>query len=59
LHRRAIFYYSMGAMLLGAQFLTSGFLAEQVTAFQMQEASTYSIKQRIGNSGKTNSKAES
>jgi dolichol-phosphate mannosyltransferase len=59
LHRRAIFYYSMGAMLLGAQFLTSGFLAEQVTAFQMQDASTYSIKQRIGNSENPSSKAES
>lgn len=49
LHKRAIFYYSMGAVLLGAQFLTIGFLAEQLTAYRMQDASTYSVKQRIGN----------
>ncbi len=48
LHRRAIFYYSMGAVLLGAQFLTIGFLAEQLTAYRMQDESTYSVKQRIG-----------
>ncbi|TVS12291.1 MAG: glycosyltransferase [Planctomycetaceae bacterium] len=48
LHKRAIFYYSMGAVLLGAQFLTIGFLAEQLTAYRMQDASTYSVKQRIG-----------
>lgn len=48
LHKRAIFYYSMGAVLLGAQFLTIGFLAEQLTAYRMQDASTYSVKQRTG-----------
>jgi dolichol-phosphate mannosyltransferase len=48
LHERAIFYYSMGAMLLGAQFVTAGFLAEMITASHMREASTYTIKQRIG-----------
>jgi glycosyltransferase involved in cell wall biosynthesis len=51
LHRRAVFYYSMGAVLLGAQFLTIGILAEQLTAYRMQNASTYSVKQRIGTPG--------
>ena len=48
LHERAVFYYSMGAMLLGAQFVTAGFLAEMITASHMRDASTYTIKQRIG-----------
>jgi len=46
LHRRAIFYYSMAAMLLGAQFITVGFLAELLTAYHMKDTSTYSIRQR-------------
>ena len=46
LHKRAIFYYSMAAMLLGAQFITVGFLAELMTAYHMKDASTYSIRER-------------
>lgn len=46
LHERAIFYYSMAAMLLGAQFITVGFLAELMTAYHMKDASTYSIRER-------------
>jgi len=46
LHKRAIFYYSMGAVLLGAQFITVGFLAELMTAYHMKDTSTYSIRQR-------------
>jgi dolichol-phosphate mannosyltransferase len=53
LHERAIFYYSMAAMLLGAQFVSVGFLAELFTAYHMHDASTYSIKQRIGVSRRT------
>ena len=48
LHERAVFYYSMSAMLLGAQFVTAGFLAEMITASHMRDASTYTIKQRTG-----------
>ena len=48
LHERAIFYYSMGAMLLGAQFITAGFLAEMLTAYHTDKTSSYSIRQRIG-----------
>ncbi len=45
LHERAIFYYSMGALLLGGQFLSVGFLAELMTAFYGRESSSYSIRQ--------------
>lgn len=48
LHERAIFYYSMAAMLLGAQFISVGFLAEMLTSYQSDKAPPYSIKQRIG-----------
>jgi glycosyltransferase involved in cell wall biosynthesis len=53
LHTRAIFYFTIMAVLLGAQFMTIGFLAEQLTAFQMRDASTYSIKQRVGSTAET------
>ena len=46
LHQRALFYYTLAAMLLGAQFLSVGFLAELFTAYHMKEARTYSIKER-------------
>lgn len=48
LHERAIFYYSMAALLLGAQFLTAGFLAELLTAYQMRNGDSYSIRERAG-----------
>ncbi|NLF70505.1 MAG: glycosyltransferase family 2 protein [Candidatus Anammoximicrobium sp.] len=48
LHERAIFYYSMAAMLLGAQFITVGFLAEMLTAYHSRKTASYSISQRIG-----------
>lgn len=48
LHERAIFYYSMAALLLGAQFISVGFLAEMLTASHTDKTSSYSIKQRIG-----------
>lgn len=43
LHERAMFYYSLGAVLLGAQFMSIGFLAELMTAFQGQDRMQYSI----------------
>jgi dolichol-phosphate mannosyltransferase len=45
LHERAIFYYSMGALLLGGQFLSVGILAELITAFYGRDSSSYSIRQ--------------
>jgi dolichol-phosphate mannosyltransferase len=44
----AIFYYSMGAVLLGAQFLSVGLLAELITAFARDDVLPYSIKDRVG-----------
>lgn len=43
LHQRALFYYSIGAVLLGSQFMSIGFLAELFTAFQRRYAVPYSI----------------
>jgi dolichol-phosphate mannosyltransferase len=48
LHQRAIFYYSLGAALLGSQFVAIGFLAELITAWHGQEQAPYSIAQRVG-----------
>jgi hypothetical protein len=48
LHQRAIFYYSMGAALLGAQFLSVGLLAEFIAAYISRDVVPYSIKQQIG-----------
>jgi dolichol-phosphate mannosyltransferase len=48
LHERAVFYYSMGAVLLGAQFLSVGLLAELFTAFAREDESAYSVESRVG-----------
>lgn len=52
LHERAIFYYSMGAALLGAQFLSVGLLAEFIAAHISRDVVPYSIKQQIGGDNK-------
>ncbi len=48
LHQRPAVIYSMGALLLGAQLMSIGFLAELITAYYGRESTTYSVKQRIG-----------
>jgi dolichol-phosphate mannosyltransferase len=48
LHKRALFYYSIGAVLLGAQFITIGFLAELITAYFGRQRKQYSVRQRVG-----------
>jgi dolichol-phosphate mannosyltransferase len=48
LHERALFYYSMGAALLGAQFLSVGLLAELFTSQVGHHVLPYSIKQHTG-----------
>jgi glycosyltransferase involved in cell wall biosynthesis len=48
LHERAIFYYSIVALLFGAQFLSVGFLAELMTAFYRRDFVPYSIRDRVG-----------
>ena len=51
LHERALFYYSMGAALLGAQFLSVGLLAELFTAQTGHHILPYSIKEHVGKPG--------
>ena len=46
LHQRAIFYYSITALLLGAQFISIGFLAELMTGFYARDSVPYSVCQR-------------
>ena len=48
LHQRAIFFYSLTAAVIGAQFMLAGFLAELVTALNVRKSDTYSISQRAG-----------
>lgn len=48
LHQRAVFYYSIVAVLLGAQFLCIGFLAEMLTAFDARHSVPYSIREQRG-----------
>lgn len=43
LHERALLFYALGALLLGAQLLSLGFLAELITAYQGRDLETYSI----------------
>ena len=46
LHQRPAVIYSMGALLLGGQLMSIGFLAELITAYQVRDADTYSIAER-------------
>ncbi len=46
LHQRPAVIYSMGALLLGGQLMSIGFLAELITAYQFREADTYSVAER-------------
>ena len=48
LHQRAIFYYSLAGVILSAQFMLTGFLAEQITAMNLRTTDTYSIESRAG-----------
>jgi len=50
LHERPAVLYSIGMLLLGAQFISMGFLAELFTAYYGRTAVPYSIKQRAGQS---------
>jgi glycosyltransferase involved in cell wall biosynthesis len=48
LHERALFYYSIVAVLLGAQFMAIGFLAELITAHIGRDREPYVIRERTG-----------
>ena len=46
LHQRPALLYSLGALLLGGQLMSIGFLAELIIAYQGRDADTYSISDR-------------
>ncbi len=48
LHERPLLIYSVAAMLLGAQMMSIGFLAELITAYQGRDEDSYSIAERAG-----------
>jgi dolichol-phosphate mannosyltransferase len=48
LHQRPVVIYCLGALLLGGQFMSIGFLAEMFTAYYGGNVPAYSIKQRTG-----------
>jgi glycosyltransferase involved in cell wall biosynthesis len=39
-------FFSLGALLLGGQFMSIGFLAELITAYQLREGQTYAVAER-------------
>jgi dolichol-phosphate mannosyltransferase len=51
LHQRPLVIYSAGLLLLGAQFLSIGFLAELMTAYSRRGVVPYSIASTVGGSG--------
>lgn len=48
LHERPLLIYSVAALLLGAQMMSIGFLAELITAYQGRDEDSYSIAERTG-----------
>ena len=46
LHQRPLLTYSVAALLLGAQLMSIGFLAELITAYQVGDEHSYSIAER-------------
>lgn len=48
LHERALLTYSVAAVLLGAQMMSIGFLAELLTAYMSRDEDSYSISERTG-----------
>ncbi len=47
LHNRPLLLYSVAALLLGAQLVSIGLLAELITAYLSKDESSYSIAERI------------
>jgi hypothetical protein len=46
LHERPLVIYSMGALLLGVQLMSMGFLAELFTSYYGRDADVFSIRER-------------
>jgi dolichol-phosphate mannosyltransferase len=51
LHERALLTYALAALLLGAQLISIGFLAELLTAYLSRGDDSYSIAERINGEG--------
>jgi dolichol-phosphate mannosyltransferase len=47
LHQRPLLIYSLAALLLGAQMMSIGFLAELITAYQGRDEERYSIAEEV------------
>src|SRR5258708_25236093 len=47
LHQRPLLIYAVAALLLGAQMMSIGFLAELITAYQGRDEDSYSIADQI------------
>jgi dolichol-phosphate mannosyltransferase len=43
LHETAALYYTLALIVIGAQFMSFGFLGEMITAYLVRESDTYSI----------------
>ena len=52
LHTRPLLIYSVAALLLGAQMVSIGFLAELITAYQSRDEDSYSIAEHTKGSRK-------
>jgi glycosyltransferase involved in cell wall biosynthesis len=48
LHGRPLLLYSVAVLLLGAQLMSIGFLAELITAYQSRDEDSYSIVEQTG-----------
>ncbi len=46
LHQRPLLIYGVAALLLGAQMMSMGFLAEMITAYQGHDEDSYSVAER-------------
>ena len=46
LHQRPLLIYALAALLLGAQMMSIGFLAEMITAYQGRDEDAYSIAEQ-------------
>ena len=57
LHKRAVFYYSLGSVIVGAQFMSVGFLAELITSMQAETHKSYSVVQRVGGSDRSSGRS--
>jgi dolichol-phosphate mannosyltransferase len=53
LHQRPALIYSLGALLLGGQLMSIGFLAELITAYQLRDSDSYSVAERTAEHAET------